>query len=262
MDPQALDENALQEIQEEIRRRVYERSAAKQGIKTQLTEIEATIEALHEVTQLPMEEIEQIAQQVTRDKEAQRNLQNLQNAAPRPTGPLRPKESAAVPRQLVLDELQVQVDKRRRAFMHHLVSFVVVNTMLITLNAVTGGFPWAMFPLFGWVIGLISHYLNDYHYPQRDLGRRRATLDNEIQAILYENVPQATAQFERLHSGLQRMLLSGAGLQELEYFVRNAVPDVSVEGARVIALQLERLRQNVLPENTVDDWRDRPRRRS
>jgi hypothetical protein len=49
------------------------------------------------------------------------------------------------------------------AFYIHLTVFSVVNAFLIAVWWFTGGyqgvFPWFVFPLFGWGIGLVAHYL-------------------------------------------------------------------------------------------------------
>lgn len=47
---------------------------------------------------------------------------------------------------------------RRRLFWHHVVLWASVNLLLIVIWAVTGaGFPWFVFPLFGWLVGLAVH---------------------------------------------------------------------------------------------------------
>jgi len=47
---------------------------------------------------------------------------------------------------------------RRRAFYVHASVFVAVNLFLIVIWAVVGGgFPWFVFVLFGWGIGLVVH---------------------------------------------------------------------------------------------------------
>ncbi len=44
-------------------------------------------------------------------------------------------------------------------FVAHLIPFVAVNGFLMTVNArVSPNFPWALFPLGGWGIGLLEHY--------------------------------------------------------------------------------------------------------
>jgi len=47
---------------------------------------------------------------------------------------------------------------RRRAFWLHFALWVATNAMLVVVWAVTGaGFPWFVFPLFGWGIGVVAH---------------------------------------------------------------------------------------------------------
>jgi hypothetical protein len=47
---------------------------------------------------------------------------------------------------------------RRRAFYVHLAVYVAVQVMLVGIWALTGaGFPWFLFPLLGWGVGLAAH---------------------------------------------------------------------------------------------------------
>ncbi len=47
---------------------------------------------------------------------------------------------------------------KRRAFYLHLSIFLAVNTMLVVIWALAGaGFPWFLFPLMGWGIGVVAH---------------------------------------------------------------------------------------------------------
>ena len=47
---------------------------------------------------------------------------------------------------------------KRRHFYVHLAIYVAVNLMLIGIWAlVGGGFPWFLFPLMGWGIGVVAH---------------------------------------------------------------------------------------------------------
>mgnify|MGYP000052916905 CR=1 FL=1 len=46
---------------------------------------------------------------------------------------------------------------RRRGVLMHAVIWATVNLLLVVIWAVTGaGFPWFVFPLFGWLIGLVA----------------------------------------------------------------------------------------------------------
>ena len=60
-----------------------------------------------------------------------------------------------------LDELQLDSLARRRAkaklgWFTHAAVYVAVNTGLVTISLVTGRH-WAIFPLFGWGLGLLAH---------------------------------------------------------------------------------------------------------
>ena len=47
---------------------------------------------------------------------------------------------------------------KKRAFYLHLAVFVAVQVMLFVVWVmVGGGFPWFLFPLMGWGIGLVAH---------------------------------------------------------------------------------------------------------
>lgn len=47
---------------------------------------------------------------------------------------------------------------KRRAFYVHLAVYVAVQVVLFAIWAIAGGgFPWFLFPLMGWGIGLVAH---------------------------------------------------------------------------------------------------------
>ncbi len=51
-------------------------------------------------------------------------------------------------------------EEARKYFLIHLIVYIVVNAMLFVINmVVTPQFPWFVFPLAGWGIGIICHYL-------------------------------------------------------------------------------------------------------
>jgi len=67
-------------------------------------------------------------------------------------------------KQMSEDEIYEQAKKRvqaRKEFFIHLAVYIVVNIMLVLIWAFAngGGFPWFIFPLGGWGIGLLSHGL-------------------------------------------------------------------------------------------------------
>ena len=62
-----------------------------------------------------------------------------------------------------LAEWQAGRSARRRGVWMHAIIYVVVNLLLVVIWAVTGaGFPWFVFPLFGWLIGLVIDAASAY----------------------------------------------------------------------------------------------------
>jgi len=55
--------------------------------------------------------------------------------------------------------------EKKVEFLTHLVIYIAVNILLIVIWTVTTGtnsFPWFIFPLFGWGIGLIAHFIEAF----------------------------------------------------------------------------------------------------
>lgn len=62
-----------------------------------------------------------------------------------------------------LREAAVRSLKKKRDFRAHLVTYVVVNAMLVGIWAVTGaGFFWPVFPILGWGVGLVLNAWDVY----------------------------------------------------------------------------------------------------
>ena len=64
-------------------------------------------------------------------------------------------------------EVGYTLAESKRGFEIHALVYAIVMTGLITLNALliaftNGDFPWAVFPLVGWGIGLTFHYIYGY----------------------------------------------------------------------------------------------------
>jgi hypothetical protein len=56
--------------------------------------------------------------------------------------------------------------REKVGFYTHFAVYIVVNSFLIALWWFTGGpnvFPWFIFPLFGWGIGVAAHYVGSFH---------------------------------------------------------------------------------------------------
>ncbi|HVT65129.1 MAG TPA: 2TM domain-containing protein [Mycobacteriales bacterium] len=49
---------------------------------------------------------------------------------------------------------------RRQGFQIHATVFIAVQLFLVVIWAISGaGYPWFVYPLFGWGIGLAAHYV-------------------------------------------------------------------------------------------------------
>ncbi len=86
-----------------------------------------------------------------------------------PTGALTPAAPGGVARDQLHERerlIQRRARKRvlkRRAFKRNLVKYVAVNAMLFVIWLVTGGgFPWFLFPLMGWGIGIAGQASDAY----------------------------------------------------------------------------------------------------
>lgn len=68
--------------------------------------------------------------------------------------------------------------KKKREFQMHLLAYVMVNSMLIAVWALTGaGFFWPIFPLCGWAIGVAFHALDVFWSDQFSEERIRREID-------------------------------------------------------------------------------------
>lgn len=82
------------------------------------------------------------------------------------------------------DDLRAVATKRVRMkgeFWAHLTSYLIINTALAAIWALTGaGYPWFVWPLIGWGIGLAFHAVALW----LDLAKTSATgIDRETRAI-------------------------------------------------------------------------------
>ena len=69
------------------------------------------------------------------------------------------------------------VRQRREQFFDHFRCYLIVNGVLVAMNFLTGGYPWAMWPILGWGIGLLFDG-SEAFYP------KRSTIDRGAQKIL------------------------------------------------------------------------------
>jgi hypothetical protein len=80
-------------------------------------------------------------------------------------------------------EFGLTVEESRRGFKIHATVFAVVITGLIVLNALVwaytedGSFPWVIFPIIGWGIGLTFHYIYGYRHPEPQIHARQRQVE-------------------------------------------------------------------------------------
>jgi uncharacterized membrane protein len=71
-----------------------------------------------------------------------------------------------MPTQMTEEEIYEAAKKRveeKKGFRSHFIIYLCVNALLVIIWAVTGAdFPWFVFPLGGWGIGVLIHFLNIY----------------------------------------------------------------------------------------------------
>jgi hypothetical protein len=76
------------------------------------------------------------------------------------------------------EKLLWEIARKRAAFKSHLFTYLLVNAFLWALWFFSGrhesgyGVPWPIWPTLGWGIGLVSHYIGAYVYPQEDAVQR------------------------------------------------------------------------------------------
>ncbi len=109
------------------------------------------------------------------------------------TGFYTPEEIEAMEEEILSnltpeERLRKRIEKRfeeRNEFYTHLGIYAVVNSFLWMIWFVTGGgFPWPIFPLGGWGIGVFAHWMDYYYQHGGGRSRREAQIDREMQREL------------------------------------------------------------------------------
>jgi hypothetical protein len=68
--------------------------------------------------------------------------------------------------------------KKKREFYQHLVAYVLVNTFLVAIWALSSaGFFWPVFPILGWGIGLAFHAWDTFSRPAFSEDKIRREMD-------------------------------------------------------------------------------------
>ena len=88
--------------------------------------------------------------------------------------------------QMSEEELYREARKRveeKKGFFMHLAVYICVNIFLVIIWAVTGdGFPWFVFPLGGWGIGILFHFLGVFVFT-RQTGWEKREIEKEVEKL-------------------------------------------------------------------------------
>jgi len=80
------------------------------------------------------------------------------------------KRTMKMTEEQIYEEAKKRVEEKR-GFYTHLVIYIVVNIMLVLIWWFTigydDGFPWFVFPLGGWGIGLLFHFLGVFFFDRK-----------------------------------------------------------------------------------------------
>jgi hypothetical protein len=89
--------------------------------------------------------------------------------------------SSLLPEEQIYEQAKKRVEARR-GFFFHLIAYIVVNIMLVLIWAFAagGGYPWFIFPLGGWGIGLLFHGLGVFAFLQAS---DKAAIEMEAEKI-------------------------------------------------------------------------------
>jgi hypothetical protein len=92
-----------------------------------------------------------------------------------------------MPEKLTEEEIYRRAHKRvedKKSFFVHLLVYVVVNAALsiIWLLTTSPGYPWFIWPLFGWGIGLVFHFLSVFFF-DRDTSWEQAEVEKEAERL-------------------------------------------------------------------------------
>jgi hypothetical protein len=145
------------------------------------------------------------------------------------------------------EKLRLRAEKKKRAFVPHAVSFACMSGLFIFLNAITTSFPWAIFPILGWSIGMISHYFQAVRWPAADLRDKIQLIKSQVHQILNENIPQyKTAAQGKIFSGAYRMVVTESSQDSMEQYLKSVDPDLPDNEIRQASTQLRAIREKFL----------------
>lgn len=89
--------------------------------------------------------------------------------------------------QMSEEEIYREARKRveaKKGFFIHLTVYIIINIMLVLIWAFPGGggFPWFVFPLGGWGIGILFHFLEAFVFSRQTDWERKA-IEKEVERL-------------------------------------------------------------------------------
>ena len=95
------------------------------------------------------------------------------------------------------EEIYKKARKRveeKKGFFSHLAVYIVVNALLVLIWALTDrGHPWFVWPLGGWGIGLVFHFLGVFLF-SKETGWERNEIEREAERIRKSDREQPPTQ--------------------------------------------------------------------
>lgn len=178
------DEEKNEQMMDEIRTRVLDRYNELQGLENLKESTQANFQALQEITSLPMSEIRNIAAEVRADYDINPlEIQKSRKIKPKNLEPFLPRPEVLT----TFENLTRSQIKLKRSFTPHFIVYFFTNSALIGINASTTDYPWSLFPIAFWGIGLVIHYFAAVRWPKQNLKRKIKESYETVRNVLIEN---------------------------------------------------------------------------
>ena len=76
---------------------------------------------------------------------------------------------------------EIVTEEKKKEFLIHMVVYILVNAMLITINFIySPEVIWFFYPLIGWGIGISMHYLFGVRWIDKELKEREARAEYKL----------------------------------------------------------------------------------
>lgn len=78
----------------------------------------------------------------------------------------------------------VMIEKEKKFFKIHLFSYITINAIFMASNLLfTPEKLWFLWPLSGWGIGILSHYLKAVYWVEKDLEKKEAMAERRAREL-------------------------------------------------------------------------------